>query len=86
VISEWWIQFYPDGASDPDAPIYFDGFPELLEHVQGFEAARVGKGILHVHLPARSTDDERRQLREAGYDQDVFPGPGVVLTSRGTIG
>jgi len=43
----------------------------LLEHVQGFEATRAGKGILHVHLPARSTDDERRQLREAGYDQDV---------------
>ena len=85
MVREWWAQFYPDRASNPDKPIYFNRCWELLEHVQGVEATHAAKGIFHVHGPATATEDERRQLREAGYDQDVFSAPGHVFSSRHTI-
>jgi hypothetical protein len=63
---EWFVEFYPEGANTPDSRIEFLGFPELLEHVQGFRATRAGRGILRVHLPASATDEDRRRLHDAG--------------------
>lgn len=66
---EWFVEFYPEGANAPDKPIYFDGFSDLMAHVKEFRV-KGGEGRLRVHLSARATEEEHRQIRDMG----VFPG------------
>jgi hypothetical protein len=62
---EWFVEFYPEGADTPDEPTYFDGFPDLIAHMQQFRV-KGSAGRVRVHLPATATDEEHRQIRDLG--------------------
>lgn len=65
MLKEWYVEFYPPDADEPEQPIYFDGFSATLSHIQSVRS-RIFTGQLRVHVPARATDRERRRIRKEG--------------------
>jgi hypothetical protein len=59
------IQFHDRADKEPMREKVFEGFGDLYVFLSTFD--RNGPDAINVHLPARTTEAERQQIRDLGF-------------------